>query len=260
MHDDAPIRKTLKTVLAALESQDWPWAVAELGALEYCTSPEEIVADPWTAITIAQAAWLAPCECLTELQILAWDGEDQAYLRMDAERVPTVIADKLFAAAERRFRQLEDEAEWDQLPRYAELLLELPGASDAREQVLLDLFAGLIDRANALSLEVARSKKRPARVLERDRFTAVWNVMGLAAQSSAYDMSLSLLSGLLRGAERPMLAACDAGTELLLWTDLVAVWELRGKHNLRSAAGEWLHRTVCQDEPDEHAASELEEP
>lgn len=260
MDEEAPIRKKLTRVLAALESRDFPWAVAELRDLEYCASPDEIVEDPWTALTIARAAWVSPWECLVELQILCWNSEDDAYLKMDAERVPTAIADQLFIAAVHRFGRAASNEAWEEMRQYAELLLNLPGASDQREQVLLDLFAGFIDRATGNVIETAIQKKRALRVAEREQFSAAWSVIGLSAQSSGYEIATSLLIGLLRRAEPPILRMCDAATVILLWPELVAIWELRQKHNLREASKEWLRRIICEDEPDEHAPTELEEP
>lgn len=260
MDDEPPIRKKLSRALAALESQEWRFAVAALRDCEFCASPEEIVEDPWTALTIARAAWVSPWECLVELQILCWNSEDDAYLKMDAERVPTAIADQLFSAAVHRFGRAASNEAWDEMRQYAELLLELPGASDGREQVLLDLFAGLIDRANAVGDAIEAQGRRQSRVAEREQFTAIWSMIGLATQSSAYDIATSLLIGLLRGAAKPILRMCNAATVILLWPELVAIWNLHQKHNLREVSKEWLRRTVCEDEPDEHAAMELEEP
>ncbi len=252
-------RNRLRRVTAAIESRDWPWAVAELRDIEYCATPRELTEDAWTALVIAEGAWLAPSQVLIELQILLYDGEDNDYLKLDAERVPTVIAEKLFAAALCRVRESEAEARWVDVCRYVELLLQLPGACDAREQVLLDLLAGLIDRANVVAAEITH-QNRQSRMNERDQVEAVWGVMGLAAQSSTYDIGESLLIGLLRGAKLPILRGCGSATALLLWDELVSIWELRKKHNLSAAVEEWLHRTIFADGPDEHAATELEEP
>lgn len=258
MNEDT--RNRLKRVTAAIESRDWPWAVAELRDIEYCATPRELTEDPWTALLIAEGAWLAPSQVLKEVQILLYDGEDDGYLKLESERVPTVVSEKLFEATICRVREADAEARWEDVCRYVALLLQLPGACDAREQALLDLLAGTIDRANAVAAEIITQRNRQPRMTERDRFDAIWGAIGLAAQSSTYDIAASLLIGLLRGAKGPILRFCGAATALLLWSELVSIWELRKKHNLSPAAEDWLHRTIFQDGPDEHAATELEDP
>ncbi len=252
------IQSQLKRVAAALESEDWPWAVKELRDLDYCASARELTADPDVARQIARGAWLAPWECLVELQILLWDGEDAAYLNMDTERVPNRIADWLFSAAEVRFLEAEAIGSWVEVVQFAELLLELPGASDSRSEILMDVFAGFIDRTNAIAVAIVQESRQP-NAAEREQMDAAWAVLALTAQSPGYEITTSLLIGLLRTATSPMVFRCTPALALVLWQHLVAVWELRYKHGFRPVLIDWLHRLVTEDEPEEHATGELEE-
>ena len=162
-------------------------------------------------------------------------------------------------------RRADEAREWATVCDYMGLLLELPGPSSAREETLLDLIAGLVDRAKSAQTEIENRRgprQWPVPDLELNQFRALLAILGTSAQSPAhYDIPKLVLPRVLAIAEWPILDAFDPETFVLLLPELSELHAHSRRHPLTGRARDWLRQMITRDGTDEeYSATEEEEP